>query len=67
MGWAQRLPLIGWLGNGRYRKVRGSIGNWETRMKLYWGFKGAGALPNFHNKVAASVGDYLDQGGILKR
>ena len=48
-------------------KGRGSVGNWEARMKLYWSFKGAGALPNFHSKVAASVGDYLDQGGILKR
>ena len=48
-------------------KGRGSIGNWEARMKLYWSFKGAGALSNFHSKVAASVGDYLDQGGILKR
>ena len=38
----QRPPLIGWLGNGRYKEGRGSIGNWEALMELYGGLSGGG-------------------------
>ena len=36
MGWAQRLPLFCYLRNGRYKKVYGSIRNWETLIDLHW-------------------------------
>ena len=26
--------------SGRYKKVRGSIENWEALIELYWGLKG---------------------------
>ena len=40
MGVSARTTIKQVAKNGRYKKWRGSIGNWEALMGLYWGFEG---------------------------
>ena len=38
MGVSAKTAIKQVANNGRYKKGRGSIGNWEVLMRLYWGF-----------------------------
>ena len=49
------------------RRRSDSIGNWKRSWDRIGVLRGAGTLNSICSKVAARVGDCLDQGGIFRR